>query len=313
MVLVSTIKYELGSEHLSYIRKRRKDLKIPAESLSEQIGKSKSWLSQLERGVFRSIKKTDYVNLLRVLYAPYPEYYSDEHLLREFFNDAANASLTAQMNDYHFFDAINYVDFDSKDLNREFSIALQELINVIQNSFQQINNKKHQFAIIQSLRIHCRNLEYSIPMTTMLSSLPVFALQDEDVEGQSAVIELINEAYTMIMMEQGSKKMLLDIYASNWFCNILNSTIDKLKEAIRILLELISPSKNPNTLVSDFNTLINQINANCYIYEFSKTKLDSIEGLEFEVADLTGKYLSALQLLLQELIQLQSTTAESSK
>lgn len=308
---MSTMKYELNSEQLNHIRRRRKELKIPAESLSEQIGKAKSWLSQLERGVFKSIKESDLLNLLKILYAPYSEYYDNNRLLREFLNDVATTSQTAMMNDYHFFDAINYVDYDSKDLNIEFSVALQGLVNAIQNSFQQISNKKHQFSIIQSLRIHSKNLEYSIPMTTMLSSLPLFALQGDDVDGYSAVINLINEAYDMIMIENDSHTMFLNVYASNWFGNILNSTIDNLKEAIKILLELISPSKNTAALISDFNALIDRIDANCRIYNLSTTRLEPIEDSRIKLSDLTGKHLSALQVLLQELTQLQNSTTES--
>lgn len=57
-------KYELSKEQQRLLRTLRQAKKIAAEDLSEKIGRSKSWLAQVERGAVRSIRKNELVTLL---------------------------------------------------------------------------------------------------------------------------------------------------------------------------------------------------------------------------------------------------------
>lgn len=62
------IKYKLLDSQRNFLRERRKIKHISAENLSAQLGKSKAWLGQIERGKLFSIKETSLVDLLSILY-----------------------------------------------------------------------------------------------------------------------------------------------------------------------------------------------------------------------------------------------------
>ena len=62
-------KYKLPDFVRGYLRKMRKDMQLSAEDISVELGYSKAWLGQIERGKLHSIKEADLVKLL-LIYLP---------------------------------------------------------------------------------------------------------------------------------------------------------------------------------------------------------------------------------------------------
>jgi transcriptional regulator with XRE-family HTH domain len=61
---MSIDKLYLTDDIKSFIMYERKKLKLTAEETSEKIGRSKSWLAQIENGRLSSIKKSDFIKLV---------------------------------------------------------------------------------------------------------------------------------------------------------------------------------------------------------------------------------------------------------
>lgn len=65
-------KFKLSSEVLAQLRYMRQYMNLAAEDVSVELGKSKAWLGQIERGKLLSIKKNDLIKLLE-MYTVYSE------------------------------------------------------------------------------------------------------------------------------------------------------------------------------------------------------------------------------------------------
>ena len=66
-------KFKLSEEVQTQLRLMRQHLNLAAEDVSTDLGKSKAWLGQIERGKLLSIKREDLVNLL-LMYTTYSEH-----------------------------------------------------------------------------------------------------------------------------------------------------------------------------------------------------------------------------------------------
>lgn len=298
-------KYQLHPDHYRLIRNKRKELRISAENLSEQIGKAKSWLSQLERGVFATVKREDLLRLLRVLYAS-PIDQDEELLLRQFFNDVSNSYATQTKEDIDCSGLLDLVDYESMDLNSEFNAALDHLTKTIQSSFFHTTDKKRKFSILQAIRIQDKNLHHSVILTNRLNSVPLFTLSNHNSETNDArIIEQIEDLNSSLLSDIDSRIAFFNLYNVSWLNNIVNSTVNAVKEAIYVLLELLSPDADTHALREKYNSLIEEINLNCKTQCLSDIKLHSIGNTKIQHLDLTGKYLSNLQKLLQELTEIQ--------
>ena len=66
-------KYKLSPDVRTQLRFLRQQNNLAAEDVSVELGKSKAWLAQIERGKLFTIKKADLIELLK-MYTNYSEY-----------------------------------------------------------------------------------------------------------------------------------------------------------------------------------------------------------------------------------------------
>lgn len=144
-------KFKLNDINRGYLRSLRKDRNMAAEDVSIELGRSKAWLGQIERGLVQTVKKYD---LARIMAIYCPEYTPEDIISKGILNNYLNYGFLVEDMD----------EYLASLQNLDFANILYKCINPLQTS----SEKDKTYQDIEYL-LKCFN-DYPGATTSMLTN-----------------------------------------------------------------------------------------------------------------------------------------------
>ena len=289
------IKYKLNDKQRDFLRSKRESLHLAAETVSkENLNKSKGWLAQLERGRFASIKESDLVLLLSILYDVTTKEVITNDILNDFLNISGKYDIKSWYND-SIWDC--WIDFEDKNLDKEIKKELSKFISNIESVAEITDTQKMKFIIWQTLQNMNINCSYSFLLFSLINNVKLQGL--DGLTQKHRAIEINNLFELFKKYNEYDYNKGLQSLIDNTIQKALQEEISCITVCSNLLIQLMANPSNKK-LVDDYNSCIQEINTLSQQYNFSDKYLSTISNYDTLVRDIAN-------ILTPELLELRSS------
>lgn len=258
------------------------------------FNKSKGWLAQLERGRFASIKESDLLLLLSVLYDVTTEDVLTNGILNDFLNISGRYDTKSWFNN-RIWDC--WINFEDKNLDTEIKKELSKFISNIESIAKITDTQKMKFIIWRTLQNMNMNCSYSFLLFSLINNIKLQGL--DGLTKKHRAIEINNlfelfEKYNEYDYNEG-----LQFFIGNTIQKALQEEISSITVCSNLLIQLMANPSNKK-LIADYNSYIQEINTLSQQYNFSDKCLSTISNYDTIIRDIAN-------IFTPELLELRSS------
>ncbi len=289
------IKYKLNDKQRDFLRSKRESMHLAAEIVSkEYLNKSKGWLAQLERGRFASIKESDLILLLSVLYDVTTEDVMSNDILNGFLNISGKYDTKSWYNN-SIWDC--WIDFEDENLDTEIEKELSKFVSNIKSIAKTANTQKMKFIIWKTLQNMNMNCNYSFLLFSLINNVKLQGLDGLTKKHRSIEINNLFELFEKYNEYDYNKG--LQSFIDKTIQKALQEEISSITVCSNLLIQLMANPSNKK-LVADYNSYIQEINTLSQQYKFSDKCLSTISNYDTLVRDIAN-------IFTPELLELRSS------
>lgn len=180
-------KIKLNDRIRSVIYEQRQLTGKSAESVSESIGRAKSWLSQIENGRLQTINKTDFINLMSLLMQIPNE--EAEKFIALIINSRNNKDVNTIANNNIEIYKVEDDEYDSVTLKNQFSEIENFVIKCFDYFFDNVPDKKESVNMISNFAC---NLEADLGFMFSVIAMKWDRMENTDIDTKRQLLREIN-------------------------------------------------------------------------------------------------------------------------
>ena len=271
--------YKLNDKHRELLRNKRKMKKKSAESVSEQIYKSKGWLAMVERGRIKSIALDDLKMLLAILDGS-----DSDATVRAFLDAADPESAQYTMVNRKSFSQFNPIYYASRNFEKELHHFLTNFNNEVRRQMETAVNDRRRFFLLRSIYFLSKNIKHASDHTIVLNSAPIFlTLEDSTLEytTMQTALDLFDKCRNYVTHKPAKPPELRFNAAADDMHQRFTSTLELLSYARSCLIRMLSMPVIDTGASGRYNEIIRTARNQC----------DPVvaQGLQFPELDLDEK------------------------
>lgn len=271
-------KYRLNQAQRKYLRSKRQEISLPAETLSKQmLNKSKSWLAMIERGEVATIKHDDLVALLGIIHNKPKDDIVSEGTLDDFLSLEDKHTIASWYKSSRF-DA--YKDYSLSQIDALITDEWDSLKGKMFSDIDKVadrdgdNGQRFSYVIYEIIRNMSKNYGYNALLYCLFNSVKLYELENLSKDIHSTEVENIFD--------------MLDRFNDYGFYGGLKAVTDTSKiEAVALLKKqigvcnglltelLMNPDSGEN--VKKYNEYVQAINDTVQQYKIQKNRLSEID------------------------------------